>query len=209
MRIGRKLLFSAVALALPIGLVSLLGVQAASAGSPPGDASGTVSCSSVTGLLKFSPPLSFSGSASSDTVSVKLVFHGCDAGGGSNVTSSNFNGKGKGTLTASSNNCNNLAGTQPVSGSVKVSWTGKDKSAHINPSTITFNSFTGTPAGANGNVGFTFANQPVSGSFSGTISGELDTNESAAQAAGNSAGGCGAKHGMKKLNIVSGHVSQP
>jgi hypothetical protein len=39
------------------------------------------------------------------------------------------------------------------------------------------------------------------------MSGELDSNESAAMAAGSS--GCGAKKGMKKLNIVSGTTSQP
>jgi hypothetical protein len=99
--------------------------------------------------------LNFTG-GSSESVTVKVVLHGCDASGGSNVTTSNFNGKGKGSLQASSNNCTNLAGTQPVSGSVAIKWTGKAGTAKLNSTTLTLTSITGTASGENGNVGFIF-----------------------------------------------------
>jgi len=187
-------------------MITVVGVQAASAGSPPVNGTGTVSCTGATGQLKFSPPLNFTG-GSPDTASVKVSLHGCDGGGGSNVTTSNFNGKGKGTISTSSNNCTSLAGTQPVSGSVTIKWTGKAGTAKLNTTTLTLTTITGVPAGANGNAGFTFSTQATSGSFAGSMSGELDSNASASMLAGSS--GCGAKKGLKKINIVSGHTSQP
>jgi hypothetical protein len=193
------------ALLLPVATVTMIGVQTASAGLPPVDGTGTVSCSAATGLMKFNPTLNFTGT-SPETVSVKLMLHGCHATG-SNVTTANFNGKGKGTISASSNNCTNLAGTQSVSGSVAIKWTGKAGTAKLNPTTITLNSITGVAAGANGNVGFTYSNQATSGSFAGTTSGELDSNKTAAMEGGSS--GCGAKKGLKLLNIVAGTTSQP
>ena len=101
--IGTKLILGCAALALPVGMITMVGVQSASAGGPPVDGTGTVSCTGATGLLKFSPPLNFSGT-SPETVSVKTTLHGCHASG-SDVTTSNFNGKGKGTISTSSNNC--------------------------------------------------------------------------------------------------------
>jgi hypothetical protein len=212
MGLRSRLVLSALALALPVSAVTMWGVQSASAGSPPTDGTGTVSCTSATGLLKFSPSLTFTGSGNSDRVTAKVQLHGCNVSAGSNVTSTNFNGKGTGSITASSDNCSSLAGTQSVTGSVTVKWTAKAGKGHINPTKITFTALTGEPVGTNGNVGFTFSNQAVSGSFSSTsstVSGELDTNETAAAASGNSAGGCGAKKGMRKLNIVAGTTSQP
>jgi hypothetical protein len=86
-------------------------------------------------------------------------------------------------------------------------WTGKDGKAKLINTTLTLTSITGVAAGANGNAGFTFSHQATSGSFAGSISGELNSNQSANMPAGPS--GCGAKKGMKKINIVSGSASQP
>jgi hypothetical protein len=204
MNLTRKLVMGCAALLLPVATVTIAGVQAASAGVPPVTGTGTVSCSGATGLMKFNPDLTLTGS-SPEMVSVKVVLHGCHASAGSNVTTANFNGKGKGTISASSNNCNNLAGTQTVSGSVAIKWTGKSGTAKLDPTTITLTSITGLAAGANGNVGFTISNQATSGSFAGTTSGELDSNKTAAMEGAT----CGAKRGLKLLNIVSGHTSQP
>jgi hypothetical protein len=204
--IGRKLVLGCAVLALPVGMITVVGVQAASAGSPPVTGTGTVSCTGATGLLGFKPPLTFSGS-SPETASIKVTLHGCHAGGTTNVTTSNFNGSGKGSLSTSTNNCTALAGTQPVSGSVTIKWTGKAGTAKLNTTTLTLTSITGVPSGANGNAGFTFSHQATSGTFAGSLSGELDSNQTASTLAGPS--GCGAKKGMKKINIVSGTASQP
>lgn len=206
MSIGRKLVLGCAALALPVGMLTMVGVQAASAGSPPATGAGTVSCTGATGLLGFKPPLTFTG-ASPETASVKVTLHGCHAAGTTNVTTANFNGSGKGTISVGNNNCTSLAGTQAVTGSVSIKWTGKAGTAKLNNTTLTLTSITGTAAGANGNAGFTFSNQATSGTFAGTMSGELDSNSTAANLAGPS--GCGAKKGMKKINIVAGTESQP
>jgi len=204
--IGRKLVLGCAALALPVGMMTMVGVQAASAGSPPVTGTGTVSCTGATGQFGFKPALTFTGT-SPETASVKVTLHGCSAGGTTNVTTSNFNGSGKGSLSASTNNCTGLAGTQAVSGSVSIKWTGKAGTAKLNNTVVTLTSITGLPVGANGNAGFSFSNQATSGSFAGSLSGELDSNQTAATLAGPS--GCGAKKGMKKINIVAGTASQP
>jgi hypothetical protein len=206
MSVGRKLLVGCAALAMPLGMVTMVGVQSASAGAPPVNGTGTVSCTGATGLLKFNPTLNFNGS-SPESVSVKVTLHGCNASGGSNVTTANFNGKGKGSISAPNNNCSSLVGTQSVNGSVTIKWTGKAGTAKLNTTTLTLTSITGVAAGANGNAGFTFSSQATSGSFAGSTSGELDSNKPAATLGGSS--GCGAKKGLKLLNIVAGTTSQP
>jgi hypothetical protein len=205
MSIARKVVVGLAAAIVPVGMVTVIGSEAASAGSPPVDGTGTVACTGVTALMKFNPPLSLTGTASSESVSLKFTLHGCSVSGTTNVTSANFNGKGKGTITAANNNCTGLAGTQPVSGSIPIKWTGKAGTAHLTNTTLTLTSITGLAAGANGNVGFTISHQATSGSFAGTMSGELDSNEGSSAALTS----CQAKKGLKLLNIVSGHTSQP
>jgi len=203
--IGKKLILGCAALALPVGMMTMVGVQTASAGSPPVTGTGTVSCTGATGQLGFKPALTFTGT-SPETASVKVTLHGCSAAG-SNVTTANFNGSGKGSLSAATNNCTALLGAQPVTGSVSIKWTGKAGTAKLNNTVLTLTSITGVAVGANGNAGFTFSNQATSGSFAGSLSGELDSNQTAATLAGPS--GCGAAKGMKKIQIVAGTASQP
>jgi hypothetical protein len=61
--------------------------------------------------------------------------------------------------------------------------------------------------GANGDAGFVFSNQALSGSFSGGLRGEIDSSQTAAAIDG--ANGCGAPKGLKKLAIAAGHISPP
>ncbi len=195
---------SVSAVALSIGMLATVDLTSAYAGSPPVAGTGTLSCSSAAGSLKFAPPLNFTG-GSSETAKVKVNF-GCSASGG-NVTTAGFVGKASGTISTSSNNCTSLDGTEAVTGSLTIKWTGKDGKAKLDTSTVTLTSITGDPAGANGNAGFTFSHQTVSGSFAGSISGQIDSSESAGTLAGTT--GCGAKHGLKKIGIVTGSVTQP
>ena len=204
MSVSRKLVMSVSAVALSIGMLTTVDLVSAYAGSPPVAGTGSLSCTSAAGSLKFTPPLNFTG-GSSETAKVKVTF-GCSASGG-NVTTPSFSGKASGTLSTSSNDCTSLDGTESVSGSLDIKWKGKDGKAKLDTSTVTLTAITGQPAGANGNAGFTFSHQAISGSFAGTISGEIDSNASAGTLAGSS--GCGAKKGLKKLGIVAGSVSQP
>jgi hypothetical protein len=201
--ISRKLLMSSSAIALAIGVFATLGMGSAFAASPPVTGTGSVSCTSAAGTLKFSPPLNFTG-GSAETVKVKLKLGGCSNSGG-NVTTPSFSGKASGDISTATNDCTSLEGTQPVSGSLAVKWTGKVDKAKLNPSTLTLTSITGVASGANGDAGFTFSDQPLTGSFAGTYSGQIDSNESASTLAGST--GCGAKKGLKKLSIVAGTLS--
>ena len=172
----------------------------ASAASPPVNGTDTVSCTSAMGSLKFVPPLTTSG-VGSETAAVKVRFAGCNASV-SNVTTVGFSGKAQGTITWSSNSCNLLAGPLPVSGALTINWTGKAGRAKLNPTVVTLTTVIGLTSGRNGNVGISFANQAASGSFPGSIQGELDSNESAPS----ELTGCVATKGLKKITIVAGDL---
>lgn len=204
MSVSRKFVMSMSAVALSIGMLATVDLTSAYAGSPPVAGTGTLSCSSAAGSLKFAPPLNFTG-GSAETAKVKVNF-GCSASGG-NVTTPSFTGKASGSLSTSSNDCTSLDGTESVSGTLTIKWTAKDGKAKLDTSVVTLTSITGEPAGANGDAGFTFSHQAVSGSFAGSISGQIDSSETAGTLAGST--GCGAKKGLKKLAIVAGTVSQP
>ena len=202
MTLRRKLLFSAMAVAVPAALATGIGAPAAFAGGSV-NATGTVACTGVAGSAKFSPPLTTSG-GSSETISVKVTLSSCNATG-SNVTTSNFKGTGSGKLTTASSSCAGLAGTTAVSGTLPIKWTAKAGKSKVNNTSVTFTSVTGVAAGSNGNAGFTFSHQTSSGSFAGSVSGEVDSNESASALLS----ACGSKKGVKSLTLVAGHVSQP
>ena len=201
----RRLPFTALTLVLLVAAVTALNAGTASAGAPPVNATGTVSCSSVSGSLKLGPALNLTG-GSVETIKVKLMLDGCEATG-TNVTSSGFSGKAKGSLSLPTNNCSILNNTNSASGSLLIKWSAKAGLAKVNPSSLSFTSLTGTPTGGNGDAGFVFSNQALSGSFAGGLRGEIDSGQTAVAIDG--ATGCGASKGLKKLAIAAGHISPP
>jgi hypothetical protein len=174
----------------------------ASASQPPVNATGTVACSSVTGKLKFLPNLTLSG-GSSEMVSAKLKFFGCNATG-SNVTSTDFKAKATGSWTLPNNLCSSVLAGSGASGSLSIVWSAKVGTVKVNPTTLTLSSLTGVSAGANGNAGFTFDDQSTAGSFAGFVTGEIDSNQTAASLNGTS--GCESKKGLKKLTVAAGRI---
>jgi hypothetical protein len=201
-----SLLSALVASALLAVTIAALDVGSAMAGAaPPVDATGSVACTGAAGLAKFSPALSSSGTATSDGATFKVNLNGCSASGTTNVTSPNFTGHASGTLTASSNSCATLAGSQAVTGTLTIRWTGKAGTAKLNNTVVTMTSLTGVVTGANGNPGFTFSSQSASGSFAGSVSGELDSAQTAL-ALGMK---CAGPHGLSKITVNAGSVSQP
>lgn len=210
---SRKLLWGLVLAGLAFGApVALLAPNASAAFAVVG--TGTVTCTGVTGTVKFHPSVTLLGGPTSATV--KVVLHGCAAGTGSNVSTADFKGKGQGTLSVvGGTNCASLVGDAPsfqLEGSISVRWTAKvDRRPgkapyHIDATTLTVSPMTSVGAGSNGNVGLTFARQQLSGSFSSsasTLSGELDSTRAVSRVV------CGGKRTVKKLNIEAGRVSQP
>ena len=207
--VSRILAKTFCAVVLSVGVIATVNVGHAFAGSPPVNGIGSISCSGATGKLSFAPPLSSSGPASSDTATAKITFHGCNVPGG-NVTTSNFNGKVSGKIVFSVQSCTVLNGTNSVSGSLTIRWSGKAGKAKLNPSTVTLTSLTGVQSGQNGDVGFTFTHQSTSGSFAGSLSGELDSNVSAGTINGSGTHKCGAptqNKGVNTLKIVAGSLA--
>ncbi len=128
-------------------VVALVGVAVSApayAGGSKVDARGySASCSDVTGSVKWSPPLHWSGSAGDFTVKLKLTLSGCTATpteGGTPVDITK--GVATGSVTGSNVGCSGLFGTSADNtGTVKVKWTTSPKLSsgdtvvHVNSTT--------------------------------------------------------------------------
>ena len=210
---SKRLLLGLIPAVVAAGAAVALGAPGAS-GAPAVVGTGTVACTGASGTIKFDPSVTLIGGQL--TATLKVVLHGCTAGGGSNVSTSGFKGKGQGTVSVEGGtNCASLIGGSPpfrLVGTIEVRWTAKvDRKPgkapyQVDPSTLVVGQMTSVGAGSNGNVGLTFARQQLSGSFSSsasTLSGELDSTKAPSRVV------CGGSRVVKKLNIDSGGVSQP
>jgi len=165
-KLNRKVLLAGAGLALMAGSVTLVGTGIASAAKAPSP--GSVKCTSITGSLKFTPPLATNGTTTgSETTAFKGKLGSCT------VTGTGAKTPSKGTVSSSttSNNGNSCSGF--AAGAVKTGTTFAIKWAPgtISPTTITF------PAGdisvTGGGSGFTLQGSPSkpvtgSGSYPGT-----------------------------------------
>ncbi|HLN17547.1 MAG TPA: hypothetical protein VK277_12455 [Acidimicrobiales bacterium] len=101
----RKICVIAAAVAIPLGIVVATSGVASAGGSPPVNVTGsTVSCSTVTGTLKFSPPLTGTGT-SPETVSIAIKYSGCTTNA---PGVSLAGGSEKGTFSTPANSCTGL-----------------------------------------------------------------------------------------------------
>ena len=189
-------------MALYAGMLITLGASSVSAGTPPVNTTGSVSCSGIVGSLKFTPALTITG-GSFEAVKVKVKATGCNAAT-SNVTTGNFTGKITGTISTSRVNCDSFFATQNVSGLLTVKWSAKVGKSKTNPTSIGLFQIVGTTSGSNGNAGLRLVNQATRGSFSdASIGGEIDANQSAGQIAAS----CSSKRGLKKLTLDAGSLA--
>ncbi len=191
---------------MPLTLVGVgvIGGGTAFAGGPPVNAPGTVHCTSVTGSVKFKPPLTLT--AGGTTVTAKGIFSGCTGTGGE----TGLTGKFKATISSTGPNhgCAGLAGGTS-SETFTVKWKGdlNGSKAKFNPSTVVVDGSTIVTNGA-GDEGFELPNpstptSTTTGSFAGVSHAEsfAYTNETAA--AFSSA--CGP--GIKSVTIASGSIN--
>jgi hypothetical protein len=109
----RKLVLGMMALALPVGLVVVMGAGSATA-SANAAGKGTYNCTKVAGTISFKPPLKTK--AQTVTETVKVTSTGCK-GGTPNVASTT----GTSTSTKKNQSCTGLASSTPFS--VKLSYT--------------------------------------------------------------------------------------
>jgi hypothetical protein len=214
MRLGRKLLLTATAVALPLSLVAIVAAGPASAGGPKfsGPATGTVTCTGVTVKLTFSPPLKLNSGGSSISGNGKLS--SCTVSGS---TDSITQGKVTFTSTGVGMGCSGLAQGSLTPVVYNITWKGKhgNEKATFDKTAATVNGTAGATDGS-GNAGFEIPNPSnyptpgggnVTGSFAGTVTGESFSYTSKNTTAILNA--CNGKHGLKKLVVTHGSLSVP
>ena len=202
----RKLLLVAVAAAAPIGLIAIAGTAGAK-GSPVNATTDTVTCTTLSGSVKFSPAVTSSESAGTSTTTLKASFSGCSSNAaGLTVTSGKAAGTLTSTRTAGEDGCTALGGGSTASGSVTIAWKTSPKLSS-GSSVLQVNSEAGG-LGGDGNATFTIPgtvpNGAPSGSFQGTNAGSGDqANAQTTEAAVTILNTCNGKKGLKTLDITS------
>ena len=140
----KKIMLAAAAVAMPIGIMAAT-TGIAGAGAPKTDVgTATITCSTVTGGLKFAPALTAAGGQPENT-NVKLAVSGCTVSGVAGVTISA--GKGTGVLHSANNGAAALAGTTAVTGQIIIKWTSNVKLTS-KESTLTVTAITGGVSGS-------------------------------------------------------------
>jgi hypothetical protein len=106
-KVTKKLMLAAGALALPLAAVATIGVGSASAARSSTTGTGLVSCTKVTGTIKFAPPLT-NATIPSDVATIKATATGCTGGTPtpSKITTSS-------TITTADATCDGLASAAP------------------------------------------------------------------------------------------------
>ena len=185
MKLSRKLMLAAAALAVPVSMIAIPGVASAAK-----TGTGTVTCTGITGSISFKPALKTTGPFSAESSTAKFTLSGCS--GGSPAPSG---GKVKQTLSSatSTNSCTSLATSAKES--ITVKWKGAA------PSTTAFPGYTTGTGGPDNGEGFILTGGTVTGSYAGTgakASAFSNMSQSAILAA------CGTSKGLTKLTIVGG-----
>jgi len=196
---SRKFILGAGALLLPLSSVFMIGsgqVWAKKGASP-----GNVTCASITGSVKFSPPLTAAGGASSEKVTTKATLTQCTASGTGAVTPT----KGTtGTVTAdTSNGCVAVLEAPGKAGTLTTKWSPGSispsvvsgpapKTALGPPITLTY----GGP-GTTGSGSYTSADDGAASTASITL-GQTQAQIMAS---------CTTTKGLKELTIVSGKAT--
>ena len=187
---------------LMLASVGLVGTGVASAKGKTASP-GTVTCTSVKGVLKFSTPITSTGATSgSQTTSFKGKIGGCTASGTGAVTPK----KGKVSSTSTSNGGSNCAGFGGSVATTATTFTIKWAPSKILPTVITF------PAGAisvaSGGKGFTLGGSGVSvaagSSYAGTDNGGSSTASATTTIDLTNLCAAVVKKPLKSIKIVSG-----
>ncbi len=159
----------------------------------PVNATGSVSCTGVSGSSKFAPSLVLGGSGIPGNVNSKGAYSSCTGAGIST-------GSGKGNAHLASNDCMSLAGPS-IDLTEVVKWKG---SAKVNASTIHWTGLTTDLTKAT--LQTTLTGTVTSGSFTGASATEVQV-APAGQDTAFFAAACGSAKGLKGYTTVSGSLS--
>jgi len=165
-------------------------------------ATGSVTCSNVTGSVSFSPPLTMSG-GSAEHITIALTTNGCTTSGSNIPTLAK--GSVATTISMATNACSSLLSPQPVT--VTETWI----PATIHQSVVSYSGYK-IGLSPSGGGGFTLPNSggtaKVVGSFAGSDHGSgstaaLYSTESATELLT----ACGSDAGLASLPVTSGSVT--
>lgn len=190
MNLTRKLMLAAGAMVLPFAAVITIGAGPASAAkSNPVNGTGNPTCTKIKGTIKFSPPLTNSGTAA-ETATIAATATKCK-GGTPNPTKVTT----KATITGGTSACSSLATAAPPT------LTETYAPSSLNPSAISGGTESSTTSP---HIAFTITGETTTGSFAnaGGTSVSAATKETAAAFSA----ACG-KAGVKELKITSGNVT--
>lgn len=196
----KKLLLTAAAVAMPVGLMAATGGVASAAVVKTDVTNATIACTSVTGQVKFAPALDLVGGQPENS-NIKLVLGGCTVSGVPGVTITA--GKGAGVLHSASNLATVLSGTHTVTGQINIKWTvASPVKLTSKMSTVTVTAVTGGTSGSYGSFGVSTGNASVSGDFQGADNGAssnfyTETTDTIATLTTEVTG----KHGLKKITL--------
>ncbi len=183
----RKLLLVGAAVALPLGLVTTVGLATAGAKTPPVVANGTVNCTGISGKISFNPAITLVGPyTNSETATLKVKLGSCtptstNLPAGSIITGST--GASITTTGSDANSCTGLETSHPVTLTVK--WKDKNSGgvvlAKLAPSTVAFSGYDVlTPS----NAGFDLP-QDSGGTATGTAGGSFFSTDNGASSQAN------------------------
>jgi hypothetical protein len=213
-RVRRKVLLVAGAVALPLTLASVVFAGPANAGGGPpfsGAATGKVTCSAPKITIKFSPKMTLTSGGT--TITAKGVLKGC-ATSGSNIGTVKT-GKITSTFSGTGGGCAGLASGTVTPETFTISWKGTKTTANgkatLTDTTATIHGAAPATNGA-GDVGFTLPNPaaPPGSSSSGSFAGAINNSSSVFSNLTTSAltAKC-SKPGLSTLKITSGAITLP
>jgi len=186
----RKLMLAAGVMALPFAAVITMGAGPASAAKSSPTGSGNPNCSKVKGTIKFSPPLTNSGTAA-ETATIAATATKCK--GGTPVPKKVTT---KASITGGTSGCSSLATAAPPTLTETYS------PGSISPSAISGGTESSTTSP---HIAFSITGETTTGSYAnaGGTSVTATTNETSAAFAA----ACGSTKGLASLKIVSGNVT--
>jgi hypothetical protein len=200
----RKLLLIAAATAMPLGVVAAVGTSSGAAAPKVNATDATVTCTGISGSVKFSPAITADETAGTTKTAIKATLTGCTTNDGVTVTKAAASGTLTDTRTAGENGCSALAGSSADAGKLTTKWTTTPKLSS-GSSVIQVNSVNGS-IGSDGNATFSIPgstpNGTPSGSFQGTNGGASDaTSAQTTTSAASILTTCEGKKGLKSFDI--------
>lgn len=198
MKFTRKLTYAA-AVTLPFLALSAIGAGTATAG--PAAITGTVTCTSVTGSISFTPALTSTGAGTETNEPVKLTVKGCTITGGTHKPKS---GVITGNLKGSPDTCQSLLfGTSSQTIGLTTKWTPlSDKTSKT--SFTGFNSVTDPSGTYMGDQGFQLPNTGGSGQTTGSYADSAPTATAYTNQTPATLGTLCGGAGVTKVTIVTG-----